>query len=244
MRRSRKPRVVWLPPTNANSVDTVALISGIQTFQLDVSTDAVGDAVTGEIPLTIDGTDVDPLAASSSLSDVENSGYRLRRIVGKVFAFALQRPDGVNNNAFAAAVTAGIMVRRIDPGSDLSLGFLAGSTPSDELINPQYIRNFGDPWIWRRTWVLGNNQAAQRQGAGFFGNFPESNTEYGSAVDGPHIDQKTARIIGPEERLFLDVSAEILTSGSNSTFSVRVWSDIRLLASMRTSSGNRRNASR
>lgn len=74
---------------------------------------------------------------------------------------------------------------------------------------------------------------------------PESNMEMGSVADGPHVDQKTARIVSSEERLFLTVSATVLTgSGGELVTSAFVNTDLRVLASMRTSSGNRGNASR
>lgn len=233
--RRRNPRVVWLPQTNANSVG--GLSSAYQVFRVDVS-GVEGDFAVGEIPLVIDG-EGDPLAATNTLSDIESSGYRLRRIVGKIFA----RVDQVAAaSPFLLAVTAGIIVRR---SNDQTGASLAVETLNEELVAPSQIRNSGDPWIWRRTWLLGNNKSLERPPSA--GLVEEGNTELGSAVDGPHVDQKTARIIGPEERLFLDVSATVVQQDAVTTLintSTLIVTNLRVLGSMRSSSGNRRNASR
>lgn len=244
--RRRKPRVVWLPPTNANSLDSGTGTNGYQIFAVDVAGTTVGTFAVGEIPLVIDAEDDDPLGAGTvTLADVESSGYRLRRIVGKIFCFQRQRQD-INGPPDKVLVTAGIIVRRTDPTSGLSLAL--GNANAAELLSPGQIRNFADPWIWRRTWVLSDEssvgQAAQfpRQASSNIG--PEG--PCAGNLDGPHVDQKTARIIGPEERLFLNVSSTILNPGADGqvTASTLVVTDLRVLASMRTSTGNRRNASR
>jgi len=231
----RKPRVVWLPPTNLNSFGSDNTC-GIQIFSVDTS-DAVPVA-SGEIPLVIDGQ-ADPLAAESSLSDVENNGYRLRRIVGKIF---VQNQGSDENTAAFTLVTAGIMVRSVIP--DTGVSFAAG-TASEALLNVSNIRNYGDPWIWRRTWLIANADVARDPAAAGLKLTPNNWGHGPSAVDGPHVDQKTARIIGAEERLFLDVSVRQNTEAAGQIDMVTtIIADLRVLASMRTSAGNRRNASR
>jgi len=81
---------------------------------------------------------------------------------------------------------------------------------------------------------------------GFFTGIPWTNYAHGPAVaDGPHIDQKTARTVSLEERLFLDVSVTNVDVGAEGNdFSVNVVTDLRVLGSMRSGSGNRRNSSR
>lgn len=238
MRRKTRPRVVWLPPTNANSVSADNR-SGIQTFIVDVDSSLSPFRTTGEIPLVIDA-ESDPLAATTSLSDVENSGYRLRRIVGKIFAFQRQVGGQADPTPQQMLVTAGLIVRRINPETGASLASSVGT--SGVIVDTQDIENYGDPWIWRRTWMLFDNTSSDPS---IFGDGPTSNVEYGSVADGAHVDAKTARIVGPEERLFLDVTVQLVELGNgtlaSSTF---ITADLRCLASMRTSSGNRRNASR
>jgi len=237
MRRSSKPRVVWLPPTNLNSIDNVTISSGIQAIRVDVS--PANPTATGEIPVVIDGTSTDPLDPAASLSDIENNGYRLRRIVGKIWV----RMDQVDDaSTLFAIVTAGLIVRKAEQSTGQSYAELTGS---DELIGPSQIRNYGDPWIWRRSWLVGNNLSPNKTEQSPL--FPETN-EFFSALDGPHVDQKTARLVSAEERLFLDVQVRSNHAGDappdEIPVSTLILTDLRVLASMRTSSGNRRNASR
>lgn len=240
--RRRKPRVVWLPPTNANSLGAAAT-SGIQIFSLDVA-GTTGDFVVANIPLVIDGQG-DELAPENTLSDIENSGYRLRRVVGKVFCQQRQQLGQLDPGQapFQVLVTAGLIVRRVNQVTGLPL---VAFDASGALSAPQEIRNFGDPWIWRRSWLLNDNSiegSTEQLPVGPMTNFGNS---YGSVADGPHVDQKTARIVSQEERLFLCMQSTIIEPGSlpDVTASTLVLTDLRVLGSMRTSSGNRRNASR
>lgn len=232
MRRRSSPKVVWLPQDPANSLGA----SVYQEFILAVA-GTVGDFAVGEIPLVIDNQ-ADPLVVETTLADVESSGYRLRRVVGKIWAFTDQQQEDTPG---AIIVTAGIIVRRADPATGASLAVETGSA---NLVSPGEIENTSDPWVWRRSWFQGNNDATIVQP--FRGNTLPENNLFFSALDGPHVDQKTARLIGPEERLFLTVSATIVTGGmdQNITLSTAILTDLRVLGSMRTMIGNRRNASR
>lgn len=222
----RGPRVVWLPALEAAEPTIENL--GLRSFTVGVT--ALVPFANVSIPLTIDEPEEQSL---SSLADINSSGYRLRRIVGKIFAFG-DRFD-TESGIEGVAVTAGFIVRRVDAaGQPLATTFSEAS--------PQAITNWQDPWIWRRTWMLWNPELASP----FPERLPLNNTDYGSAVDGAHVDQKTARIVGPEERLFLDIGVVALFRGgvaelSNDTLFVI---DVRILGSMRTSSGNRNNSSR
>lgn len=238
MARKNKPRVVWIQPSDDFAIDNVTLQSGVKAFAVDVS--AASPHASGEIPLIIDA-EPDPQAVTTSLADIQSSGYRLRRIVGKIWVIMNQSDESAVSFGI---VTAGIMVRRVDPTAATSLA--ATNAAGAELISPNESENYSDPWVWRRSWLLGNNAGplvpATRP------ELPESNIGALSALDGPHVDQKTARIVGPEERLFLDVSVRSNLTGEPSqdelAVSTLIICDLRILASMRASSGNRRNASR
>jgi len=227
MRRTRRqgPRVVWLPPDTDESTGIEG--AGFRSFAISVTAAVPFDEVS--IPLTID-MPADP--ATATLSDVENSGYRLRRIVGKIFAMGDRFDD--ESGIEAVSITAGFMVRRV--GTD--------GTPiaTETQRSPAHAENWGDPWIWRRSWLLFNPELA----IPFSERLPLNNFDYHSAVDGAHVDQKTARIVGPEERLFLDISALALFRGGQAEISndTIIVTDLRILGSMRTSVGNRRNANR
>jgi len=235
--RRGKPRVVWLPNTNANSIGQVPA-STAQEFVIEPS-GARGDFAVAEIPITID-SDQDPIgAADVSLADIFSSGYRLRRIVGKVFISCTQVAE---DSPIILLVTAGFIIRRAD-NTGTSLALQAGNATN---LSPGDIENSSDPWIWRRAWLVRNNLATTA--SLLYVNTPTNNMSpgYGSAVDGPHVDVKTGRIVSQEERLFLDVSAMIIVAGGDPQIAtqVRCLTDVRALASMRTSIGNRRNASR
>jgi len=234
MRKRTKPRVVWLPPTDVNPINGQAPDSGLKAFIVEVTNVSPNGIAVGEIPLVIDSQD-DPLDPATSLADIESSGYRLRRIVGKIFVLCLPSDE---SQILAVVVTAGLIIRRSNPVDGKSYASL---TLDPELSHPAQIPNYGDPWIWRRSWLLGNTDG------GLTVPLPPDNLFF-SALDGPHVDQKTARIVGPEERLFLNVGITIAETTSPGVGEipqkVKIFTDLRVLASMRTSSGNRRNASR
>jgi len=233
--RKRTPKVVWLPPTNANSIGQQG--RGIwNTALITIATGTnEGEAASGEFPVVIDA-ESDPLAPTTSLADVVSSGYRLRRIVGKFWFIIF----GAEGGSEAVAVDAGFIIRRIDPVTGNSFAL---ATASQDNIGPGFLENATDPWIWRKSWFAGNADnplfAAER--------IPFHNGSSLSAVDSGHIDQKTARIVGAEERLFLDVTCTNLLSAGAATASatnVQLFWQTRILGSMRTQQGNRRNASR
>jgi len=239
-RRTRGPRVAWLPNTNAFSIDVNTTNESVYSTTIHDVSGAIGEHVSSQHGIVIDGEGLDPLAAGVTLADVESSGYRLRRIVGKIWCASRQNPvDG----PAASICTAGFIVLRVDPisGAPLAIpdNYYAGS-----------IRQSGDPWIWRRSWII-TNSLATFANTGFFASQRiggASNAGFGGGnLDGPHVDQKTARVVGPEERLFLVLNSTVLEQGEIQEGILQtikwVW-DLRVLGSMRTTSGNRRNSSR
>lgn len=210
---------------------------GFGSFIIEGAIPAPGDFVTGFTPLVSDlpapafqGSGV----AIDTLSDIFNSGYRLRRIVGKIFV-DLSQPAVAGGECPEVLVTAGIIVTRVNNDG----------TPVQadaQQQSPAIINNWSDPWIFRRSWKLSNFLEAEAEG---FALWPENNGQYGSIADGPHIDQKTARIIASEERLFLyaTVTAPKLSSGAGN-FVCHIDTDLRFVATLRQNAGNRRNATR
>lgn len=240
-RTRRSPKVVWLPPdVTVNESNPSLAEQGITFFDIEAHSgrESTGGPGVAEIPIVTDATSFP--GGTNSLSDVENSGYRLRRIVGKIFV--LMPPQGSAESTFdRVMVTAGIIIRRtgIDGINSLA-GAEAGTSASIETGN---VKNWADPWIWRRSWLLSNNQTVNL-GADAMHEASSNYLHGPAAVDGPHVDQKTARIVGPEERLFLDVQAVSFIDSDTRQNLIHVWTDLRVLASMRTTVGNRRNASR
>jgi len=255
--RRRKPRVVWLPTFgHATSAfgEVVGGAAGI-SGQLNFDTDEV---IYDAFPVTFDQS-VDPAQAQAqqpvggiyvpNLQDlVSGNEYRLRRIVGKIFiGVTSDETDDPAQQSALADVAVGFIVARTDDDG-------APTTDFTE-VNPLQHQSMEDPWIWRRRWILnpyGNvrqadlaNNALDLPG---FHMYPSTNAGYGSASDGPHIDQKTARVIHHQERLYCIVAVRQWTWGGdqqNAGMQLSYLLDYRLLASLRPgSSGNRRNASR
>jgi len=239
--RRRKPKVVWLPATNANTLDTQNSRAGYQRFILNVAGDP-GDFATAIIPLVIDGQFDDPTDPAASLADVESTGYRLRRVVGKIWAACRQQAVGAPPTCL---LTVGLIVLR----TSAITGSQIDANPAH--YSPADIDNWDDPWIWRRSWLLTNSRATTAANTiqGSAATAIQSSTNYsqlGGNADGPHVDQKTARIVGSEERLMLVATSMVVDSGGDaqSTNDIDVITDLRVLGSMRLNQGNRRNASR
>lgn len=235
MRRRKSPRVVWLPQTNATSIDAAGA-STVNITRMSIA-GPIGNHFSATFPVVLDG-ETPIITGSSSLSDIENSGYRLRRIVGSIFAAADQFASTGPTSVLA---TAAFIVLRTDPET----GAVIGSPPN---YFTDTIDNAGDPWIWRRHWVLKNSGADQSGTVDPFAQSLTGTNNYfvGGNANGPTVDQKTARIISNEERLFVDLGLTVLGSGADGqdTFDVTwVW-NLRFLGSLRSNLGNRRNASR
>lgn len=242
MRKRRKPRVVWLPIDRSNRLG----VSGDATAPTATSLGVVSLTVpggTGNSTTAIVGVVADsPLqialtGALNSLADVESSGYRLRRIVGKIFCDTIQ--DDEAGRPISVIVTVGFIILRCH-SDGTPLGIFGGL--GQEGYAATTLENISDPWIWRRSWRLGNVPlAGSTPGAAIW---PETNATAAGTFDGPHIDAKTARIVGPEERLFMVATGTGVEGNSQFQASATIITDLRVLASMRSNVGNRRNASR
>lgn len=260
----RKPRVVWLRPTGtvrdpgeAAPGDAFEQLGAIVLDSTPVTVGA-GGIPTIEIPLVVDQPPSETFAGAplsvlqaAGLNQTIEYGYRLRRVVGAIHLACSSQDLTVQDNNFSGVlVTAGLIVRRVE--SDTGTALAPGID-----VNPALITNWSDPWIWRRTWVLTtdansprdiNENILNRLGRFGFTVFPYTTDHYGDIRSGPHVDAKTARRIGPEERLFLDISFIGLPlnqgPGVQQTLNVSGVIDLRCLATVFTNSGNRRNASR
>jgi len=249
--RRRKPLVQWLPVFGEGGNENNEAAPGIRSELIlsgnpdETRIDAVG--------LTFDYTDSAETAQAAgddnrTLRDlVSGSAYRLRRIVGKCFA-SWYNNTGSDDANWPSAIdyAAGFMVVRTDDNGNPYTDF--------EEVHPLSQDSAEDPWIWRRRWILStfrgftsSSVAVPRIHWGM--GFPNSTADYGSVADGPHIDQKTARVVGRQERLFFIQAARILDPLEQGSVpnpgGLVTYLDYRLLGSlMSTTTGNRRNASR
>jgi len=250
--KRRKPRVVWLPVHGTDfgpSPDDNNFANGLGT---ELSVPADGALYTSIDPVTFDYSDSASNEEGSeqrSLQDLTSgNSYRLRRIVGKFFGAANFEPNALVEIP-TIDVAAGFMVNRTDDSGNILEVTSSGDTTQR---GPLAQDSAQDPWIWRRRWLLTayppsatDNVVNVSASLGGQGQWPNTTGGYGSVADGPHIDQKTARVISNQERLFFWIQARVTNPGATTNNGLLNWSlDVRLLASLRTNSGNRRNASR
>lgn len=147
---------------------------------------------------------------SKSLADFQGSEYLLQRIVGKCH-ISLDQLGG--QSTFAVAVVAGFFVAREALGGEDVLSAIphpiGADTDDDKTAHygPMSVGNIQEPWIWRRTWILGNR--ARGSGVGTV-TYPTTTADYHSVSDGPHIDAKTRRRVHRESRLWFFLQARNL----------------------------------
>lgn len=261
MRRFRRKRRggIWLP-VYGNSVNGAStdFVAGGQSI---VPVADSGAVIVEAVPVTFDYTESAWQTQSGALTNtlhdiVSGQEWRLRRIVGKLHAVHATRiPETNGTTAAATEFAAGYMVLKTDEEGD----------PLTDLneVNPLIQESADDPWIWRRKWILGNssinvfgyfNEPTDPVGKMVYqmGKYawPYATANYNSVADGPHIDQKTNRVIHRQERLFLIMATRIYnptgqTIGPYSEESdVYVTYDHRFFGSLSFNRGNRRNASR
>lgn len=254
-RKRRKPRVVWFhspgtPITLAAGATALTTSEQPHWGEIQAALPVTGEWLVVEAPLVLDNP-VSETEAGASLTVVQSLGlnqeidfgYRLRRICGSIHC-SHSPVDTQSGGGGPLYVSAGIMVRRVDPETGLSLQAQAG-------LNPSSRETSDDPWVWRRNWILGNPTEPLGSSIRALDEFPHTNAEYGSVREGTFVDQKTARVIGTDERLFINISVlEYPLSGAsratlpfgNNQF-VAFW-NLRVLGTVRTNQGNRRNANR
>lgn len=252
MRRRRKFKGTWfptqytVPDTEAENLSVVgfdlALAAG-QTPQLDIR------------PLTFDSPNQGEHVTSDYLSTIIGNEWTLRRIVGNVFCnrnTQLQAAGAniLNDSAPSVLAAAGIFVARADEANtDLPIG--GADRNAYGPFDPDVIR---EPWLWRRTWILGSAGSApfaalntllpQYVGPVFTGGgnpqvtsafYPCSNVYYGTALTGPYIDSKVGRRIRQDERLYMAFSAVYWPIGEDTAINTQVdWHvDYRIYGALR-----------
>lgn len=260
--RRRKPRVVWLP-TYGHAFGIEGANTAAGYVRESVSFPTSGEIQVDAFPLTWDGTESSAVTqavgtGSFTLNDfVNGQSYRLRRIVGNLVLTASNQgisTDVVYTDVVVSDVAAGIMVYRTKQDQTVDTDTLLTHNP----LNQDAMQ---DPWVWRRRWqfwhgtgdlatpgfaLAGDNTGSADVVEPRWQALPRNNL-WGSVAEGSKIDQKTARVISNDERLYLVIAARCLTKnkGASTIGSfIGVDFDYRLLASMRSNQGNRRNASR
>lgn len=204
MRRNRR-KVTWLPVlgTVAGGEDP----DQSANFQRSIDLPLGGIGSGGVFPLLFDQPQQADTSSiqSSSLADFVGSEYILKRLVGKVFCTFGTGSGAVDQGNPGALVTAGFFVARATDGNPtLPIGFT--SLVDFGNYSPDDPNNLMEPWIWRRTWILGSGRGYTDPVFQAYARYPRNNTEYGSAFDGPHLDAKTGRRVGQDDRLWFGVA--------------------------------------
>lgn len=196
IRRRFKRIVTWLPniQRNVEPSDNTPVNLSFGTIAIDergVSTTAVQALVRDQNPT---------LTTDNVLADYTQGGYRLDRVVGKFYCGMEQKvAEPATDILPSTFLTASLEILKVDPNTNQPVG--VANLSNYDLTAPG---NERDPWIWQRTWLLSNGNAQNFTLPWAYG--PYTNAEYGSVLDGPHVDAKTRRRVGPEERLFLIVT--------------------------------------
>lgn len=241
-RRTRRSRVTWLPNLvfTTDGDENTNLCTGV------VAVDPRAVSTTEVFPLV---RDEQPDATDVILSDYTQSGYLLKRVVGKFFCGMAQLPseaEPAGPITSTCIVTAALEIIRVGPDNNA-----LANAQAEVVYNPLAELNERDPWIWQRSWCFsnGNMDPTQFPTTNAIGNtfafFPYTNAEYGSVADGPHVDAKTARRVGPEERLCLTVTTNsLIDQGANAEGGAVPFVFQYRVLGVPIRSSNRRNASR
>jgi len=239
-KRRRKFKGTWLPVFGSIAGSDQVVGTGIQG---NLAVPLTGEIVTTVGPVTADAPEesIDEVTTSAgALAGIVGSEWALRRIVGK-FVAGLQPDEGGE----FVKVCLGFFVARAD--SEASVQPIGTQSPNFDSTDSAGFHQYSplsqqtqrEPWIWRRTWVLAN--AYQEGGAGgtqLAPIHPTSTQFFGSVADGPHVDAKTRRRIGQDDRLFYAISAAIWpyqTSEDQGELQLAYDLDVRLFGALRRS---------
>jgi len=242
MRRRRK--YTWFPsnlsPIRGESVDTRVNLNGITG---GLAVDGTVQGIT-TLPLCIsdfvntgsnyEGTIVDPL------SEVVGQEYVVERIVGKFFAWTHWAPNTTNSLDASVAVGLGLCVARAEESTDSTEWPIGSQTVQTAVQNysPLVFENTREPWMFRRTWMLGaRNIDANKPDQFGSSAFPPTTAGYGSLQDGPHVDVKSVRRVRQDERLWAIIAVERYPFGLEvepaQEIELRFWFDYRILGQLR-----------
>lgn len=250
--RRRRRKYTWLPligfQGDTNEDDTAVLPFTVPAV---VANNNLSDVII--LPIVPDAPNDTPTALSDHLDDFIGNEYFLKRIVGKCAISANTIIQSNDTTAFPKDIVVGVgfFVARADRTGTTTFGNPIGAgsaTERKENYGPLTLQNTREPWIWRRTWLLSPRiasvttgaQLAQTIAAGPIasGAYPATNYD-GSVAEGTHIDAKTARRIGNDDRLWFACQTQCVNPTSNVgyNFGADGALDVRLLGALRRSKG-------
>lgn len=266
MRKRRRTKYTWFPVRgSAGPAETGDDFSGLAanlSVPPDGSTTIVISPMVPDVPLEGDDINND---APGQLVQAIGQEYIVERIVGKCFTTVTAPADDPPAAIFpkSVLVVAGIFVARAnDSAAAGGQNTPVGSASIGEALenySPSSVDAIREPWMWRRAWVLntGRNQpnfvtpqapfgaTVNNTGGLLTVGAPtiNSNLHYGSVLDGPHVDVKSVRRIGNDERLWFVITARTLdirlqsigqaTPNALIDSGVAVYFDYRVLGALR-----------
>lgn len=219
--RRRRTNVSWLPGYGSE-IGTFS--SSVRIFGTVVPNDGAHSGTI--IPVTWDEP-LDPSTVTlsdASLADFVGSAYTIKRIVGKISCFVGLQTVGTDDAIPAMVAGAGWFVARADRSSP---NVPAGTFEEYDVLSDE---NLMEPWMWRRTWLLGapDNLVTGLSAGG-------NNFTNRSALDGPSFDVRVKRRVDDDHRLYFTVSNHALVdySALNQPNQITWVLDYRLLGTVR-----------
>lgn len=193
--------------------------------------------VGGVLPVLMDEPqEPDTFTPDVPMSYFAANEYSIRRIVGKCFVasralFKTTSQGNLNSSSPLFLVTSGLFIARAGAedisatNPDTPIGW---ATEGLYDYNPDIPNAIREPWIWRRQWIIGNSAISQQLWQNMTVDpvtstpilaFDQPNNNWiGRAVaDGPHIDAKTRRRVGNDDRLWWTVFAQNWPRDSDAT---------------------------
>lgn len=232
-RYRRRRKYTWFPNLGLDvhsDNEPHKKVSGVN-FNLLVEPPSSTTFARAIIPLTFDQPKSEAeITEDTTLSELQGSAWALRRVVGNI-----QCAWGwVNAAAGAPPQTPAVLVGAalaVIPWDEYS------NTPEAD-VNPLLAEDINEPWIWRKTCILGAQQINSAYSSNSTVNallsFPV-NTSFYPQSRFEYVDQRTMRTVSGDERLCLIVSAAQITPAPEPTDEPTVFGyfDYRLLGALR-----------
>lgn len=246
MRRRRRTKYTWFP-----QLGTLGGDPSTSTTNIELVYDVFANGDPGDVtifPIIPDSAQEAPPADTAQLQDFLTLEYILKRIVGKLHLYVQPRTllDTASTiSSTVLLVGAGFFVAR-EGDQQTGTAFPIGATTAAERrlnYGPLALETTREPWIWRRTWMLGipyfgtlsggTSKVTDQLAEG--ATLPPHNYS-GSVADGPHIDAKVARRVGQDDRLYFAIQGqaiEVVGTGTAASATFKGVLDVRMLGATR-----------
>lgn len=228
--RKRRRRGTWFPtlPFGIGPEGQLPTVPDVRQYVIPGGVSSNVDA----IPVVPDQTPDDSAQGYTLRDQVEGQAYILQRIVGKI-QWCCRQEEGLFTDIWPMIVCCtAFAVLPVNNDSE----FQGLPDLSSTEFDPLRAENNDKPYIWRRTWVLHNNAAYSGGDPQQFWQGPSSNAFFASMHDGPHIDTKSKRRVGRDQRLFqINSVLPVATSGNTSVSfgaDARCVSDLRVFGTL------------